>query len=112
MTPELELARCPAKALAEGDLLRLPHPPFDILLAKVDGTVFAIEDACPHSGQSLAEGHLCGHAVVCPAHEWKVALATGEVLTSIGQGKRNPVYQVRREGNDWVVYSSRSEAGS
>lgn len=109
MNPEVEIGRCNVEELPSGSLRRLTHPPFDILLANVDGEVFALEDACPHSGQSLAEGHLCGKAVVCPAHEWKVALATGEVLTPIGQGKANPTYVVRQEGDDWVVYASRSD---
>ena len=38
--------------------MRLPYPPFDVLVAWAEEEVFAIEDACNHAGASLAEGWL------------------------------------------------------
>ncbi len=43
---------------------------------------FALDDACPHSGGPLADGIVCDHAVICPLHERRFALATGDALTS------------------------------
>jgi nitrite reductase (NADH) small subunit len=43
---------------------------------------FALDDACPHAGGPLADGIVCDHAVICPLHERRFALATGDALTS------------------------------
>lgn len=39
---------------------------------------FALQDACPHMGASLADGTLVGDRVRCLWHEWTFDLATGE----------------------------------
>lgn len=40
---------------------------------------YAIDDACPHQGASLAFGLLEGKTVACPRHGSEFHLATGEV---------------------------------
>ncbi len=77
----------------EGALVRVPHPPFDVLVTRVGGCLYAIEDACPHSGRSLSEGSLAGTAVTCPGHGWEIDLRTGEVCTAVGRGEKNPVFR-------------------
>jgi len=76
-----------------------------VLVARLGDEVFALEDACPHSGRSLSEGCLRDGAVVCPGHQWEVDLRTGAVRTAVGAGLSNPVYEVRREGDELVVYA-------
>ena len=44
----------------------------------IDDRVFALEDRCPHKGGPLSQGIIHGHAVACPLHNWRIALATGE----------------------------------
>ncbi|AIW40670.1 MULTISPECIES: nitrite reductase small subunit NirD [Paenibacillus] len=44
-----------------------------------DGSVHALENRCPHKGGRLSEGMICGSAVHCPLHDWKVDLSTGRV---------------------------------
>ncbi|MNH87711.1 Assimilatory nitrite reductase [NAD(P)H] small subunit [compost metagenome] len=44
-----------------------------------DGEVVAVENRCPHKGGLLSEGMVCGHAVHCPLHDWKIDLKTGLV---------------------------------
>lgn len=48
-----------------------------IALFNVDGTIYAIDDSCPHAGSSLASGKLDGRTVQCPAHGLRFDLATG-----------------------------------
>lgn len=43
-----------------------------------DDRVFALANRCPHKGGPLSQGIIEGHAVACPLHNWKIALATGE----------------------------------
>lgn len=44
-----------------------------------DGSVHAIENRCPHKGGKLSEGMVCGSAVHCPLHDWKINLRSGRV---------------------------------
>jgi len=43
-----------------------------------DGTVFAVDDKCPHKGGPLSQGIVHGHSVTCPLHNWVIDLETGE----------------------------------
>jgi nitrite reductase/ring-hydroxylating ferredoxin subunit len=92
-------------------MVRLTHPPFDVLVANVAGELHAIEDACPHSGQSLCAGTLDGFVVTCLGHGWELDVRNGEVLTAIGRGLSNPRYDVRVEGDD-VIVSARPHSAS
>ena len=38
---------------------------------------FALADACPHMGASLAEGHVEGGCVTCPWHGWRFGIRDG-----------------------------------
>src|ERR1700722_15603917 len=60
----------PAKDLAEGGLL----------VARVDGEVFAIGGSCTHYHGPLGEGLVVGHTVRCPWHHAHFCLRTGEAL--------------------------------
>lgn len=42
--------------------------------------VFAVRDACPHKQGPLSQGIVAGSTVTCPLHNWKIDLASGEVL--------------------------------
>ena len=42
------------------------------------GTLFAMEDQCPHKGGPLSQGIVHGEAVTCPLHNWVIELGTGE----------------------------------
>jgi nitrite reductase (NADH) small subunit/3-phenylpropionate/trans-cinnamate dioxygenase ferredoxin subunit len=48
-----------------------------IALFNVNGTFYAIDNTCPHSGGPLGEGHLDGDIVECPWHGWKFNVRTG-----------------------------------
>ena len=56
-----------------------------VLVEKVRVAVFrletgwyALKDACPHMGSSLAQGRIEGDRVACRWHAWNFDLATGE----------------------------------
>ncbi|NMO95842.1 nitrite reductase small subunit NirD [Paenibacillus lemnae] len=44
-----------------------------------DGSIFAVENKCPHKGGKLSEGMVCGSHVHCPLHDWKIELYSGTV---------------------------------
>jgi nitrite reductase/ring-hydroxylating ferredoxin subunit len=92
--------------LEEKGMLRLAYPPFDVLVACVDGEFFAIEDACNHAGASLAEGWREGDCVVCPMHGYVFELRTGKLARPWGLCGDQRTYEVRLEGDDVAVYDT------
>lgn len=53
-----------------------------VFLDAADGTVSVTDDACPHAGLPLSDGHVNEKCVVCPAHGWTFDLATGSLKGS------------------------------
>ena len=98
-----EIGRVRASLLPEGAMRKIDYPPYHVLVARVDGALHAIEDACPHSGESLCRGHIEDGAVVCPAHGWAIDLVTGQVRTAAGHGLSSPRFEARLDGDDVVV---------
>lgn len=55
-------------ALPAGRGLRVCRAGWDLALFRVGDAVYAVDDACPHAGGSLANGRLDGTRVRCPVH--------------------------------------------
>ncbi|HET9595839.1 MAG TPA: Rieske (2Fe-2S) protein [Anaeromyxobacteraceae bacterium] len=71
-----------ADDLAEGAMrgVALPGDRY-VLLARVGGSLHAIEDVCNHAGCLLSEGRLEGARVVCPCHEMAFDVRSGALVT-------------------------------
>lgn len=77
--PELS-AGIPASSVADGAML-LGHVGNDpVLVARSNGSLYAIGATCTHYGGPLAEGLLVGDTVHCPWHHACFSLKTGEPL--------------------------------
>lgn len=50
-------------------------------LYTVGGTIYAIDDACPHRGASLCEGDVISGEVLCPWHGARFDVKTGQHLS-------------------------------
>jgi nitrite reductase/ring-hydroxylating ferredoxin subunit len=57
-------------------LVRVEGTP--VLLIKQEGRVFAIDNRCPHMACGFSGGALDGLFVVCPCHDWRFSLLSGE----------------------------------
>ena len=73
-----------------------------VLLANVDGTIYACDNVCTHAFAPLAEGALAGEEVECPLHGSVFNVTTGEVIDPPADESLR-VFQVRIEGNDILV---------
>jgi nitrite reductase (NADH) small subunit len=51
-----------------------------LALFNVDGTIYAIDDTCPHRGAPLSEGDVMGNEVTCPWHAARFDVTTGAAL--------------------------------
>ena len=49
-----------------------------IAVCNVEGSIYALDNTCPHAGGPLGQGHLQGHLIVCPWHRWRYDVRTGE----------------------------------
>ena len=76
----------------------------DILLARVNGDYFAIDDWCTHAAGMLHQGyiHPKNYEVECPIHEGHFDLRTGEA-TMLPAEDPTQAYAVRVEGDDILV---------
>lgn len=73
-----------------------------IALCNVDGQFYALDDACPHEGKSMAAGDVEGDRLVCVFHGAAFNVATGE-LEDGPRCANLPRYEVRVSGSDIEV---------
>jgi 3-phenylpropionate/trans-cinnamate dioxygenase ferredoxin subunit len=81
----------------------------EVLLAKVDGSYYAIANKCTHLGGSLATGVLDGSIVACPKHGACFDIKTGKAVGEAKIGfmkmkvKDEAGYTVKVEGTNVLV---------
>ncbi|MGH7847011.1 MAG: Rieske (2Fe-2S) protein [Candidatus Binatia bacterium] len=85
--------------IPEGCMVTTKRGVREILLAKVDGQVYAIDNTCGHSGYPLNKGKLDGHIVTCRWHDAKFDVRTGEVIAPGAEIKPVKRFQVTRSAD-------------
>jgi nitrite reductase (NADH) small subunit/3-phenylpropionate/trans-cinnamate dioxygenase ferredoxin subunit len=68
---------CKKGDISEGESVVVSLNGKEIAIFSVEGTLFAIDDVCPHMGASLSGGHVENGCVICPRHHWRFRLADG-----------------------------------
>lgn len=72
-----------------------------VVLTRVDGTVRAFVNACPHAGAPLSGGSMRGPNIICQRHGWAFDTTTGQCAD-------HPMYELRlylveeRDGGVWI----------
>ena len=51
---------------------------YGLVVCRVNGTLYALEDNCSHADTPLSEGRLRGHNLTCPLHGTSFDVRTGE----------------------------------
>jgi len=73
-----------------------------IALFKMQDTVYAIDNECPHRGGPIGEGSVKGKLVSCPWHLWAFDITSGQCLSNPYGHVRS--YTVSVDGDDvWVT---------
>ena len=75
----------------------------DVLVVNIDGTYYAINDTCTHSGASLSEGGLDGTVVTCGWHGAKFDCKTGKLSAFPAKIKDLNSYKVIVESENIFV---------
>ena len=114
-----------AGELQDGEMKKVEVDGRELLLARVDGSYYAIDGRCPHMGGDLSKGSLQGSVVTCPRHGSRFDVRDGHLVRwtdwsgvklTIGKLFKSPrattSYEVRREGDTISVdlSSSREES--
>ena len=81
-------------------ICRAPNPP--ILLANVDGNIYAVDDTCTHEDSSLSLGCLRGELVKCTLHGSWFSVVTGEPTEEPADEALN-TYEIEIRGKSiWI----------
>ena len=95
--------------LKDGDKKKITLDDKTVLLAKIDGTYYALDNKCPHMGGSLGDGELEGYNIVCPRHGSAFDVRNGR-LAKEGKlafikvkTKDAKSYPIKIEGNDILI---------
>jgi nitrite reductase (NADH) small subunit len=75
----------------------------EIALFNVAGTLYAIDNFCPHQGGPLSEGWLEDTVITCPWHAWCFELRTGKMTLS--DLASVDVFDVQLEGSTITISS-------
>ena len=73
-----------------------------ILLANINGTVYATDDTCTHEDASLSSGSLHGEFVKCPLHNSRFNVCTGQVMEDPAT-ENLATHPVRLDGDDILI---------
>lgn len=74
----------------------------EIVLARRDGKVYALEDCCSHEQFPLSQGELTGDQLTCALHGARFDLESGEAK-ALPAVMPVPTYETRVEGDDVQV---------
>jgi nitrite reductase/ring-hydroxylating ferredoxin subunit len=89
--------RVPLAALGDDGRAVVDVDGREIALFRVEDSVYAFENACPHEGNPLVEGDIAGETLTCAYHLWRFDLATGACLS--GDKPARP-YRVAVQGDE------------
>ena len=73
----IQITRAENLPLREGRAVRLGNQ--EIAIFNLGAKFLAVDNRCPHRGGPLADGIVSGDSVVCPLHNWKICLQSGEI---------------------------------
>lgn len=103
-SPGKLVGRVPRASLESGEPVRVEYPPYDVLVALVDGVPRAIEDACNHAGASLSEGPIENGCIMCPQHGYVFSLVSGKLVAPLGLCDDQRTFVTEIDGDDVVIY--------
>lgn len=74
----------------------------NVALFNLNGTIYAINNVCPHSTGPLVEGHLFGTQITCPWHGARFDITNGQCLNGPATTDVT-AYSVQIEGTDIFI---------
>jgi len=107
---------CATSEVTPGTMKHFQVEGYDMLVANIDGSFYALDNRCPHMGGDLSAGKLEGTVVTCPRHSSQFDVRDGKfirwaqmgpLLTTIVRMLKPPrpayAYKVKMEGDAVLV---------
>ena len=94
-------------SLPDGSMSAVYPKGVNVLLAKVQGKIYALDGKCAHMGCPLFFGSLSGHTLTCPCHDWRFNIMTGEFIDT--KQLKLKVYAARAENGKLFVNLTSTE---
>jgi 3-phenylpropionate/trans-cinnamate dioxygenase ferredoxin subunit len=103
-TPGTEVTVCAVDELPEGGMKHIEHMGYDLLLVKLDGKFYTLDDACTVSWAMLSEGTLdpANNTVVCPQCQSVFDLQSGKPKSGPAKFPLT-VYETHVVGDEVIV---------
>lgn len=93
---------CSADKVGTGDLYSFDHEDKKILLANLDGKIYATDRVCTHAEADLSTGILSEEGIRCPLHLSVFNLETGQVQNPPAEESLK-TYNVKIDNNEIYV---------
>ena len=87
--------------LPEGGMQAVYPLGINVVIARVEGTVYAVAGKCAHMACALFQGTLDGHTLTCGCHDWRYDIRTGRFLNAPELGLA--VYPLKSEDGKLFV---------
>jgi len=71
---------CDEAAVGEGDVVAVAAGGREVALYRVEGRVYATDNACTHDEAPLCDGFLLDHEIECPLHQARFDIRDGRVM--------------------------------
>ena len=88
-------------ALLEGRMAPVYPLGINVVLARVEGMIYAVSGTCAHMACPLFTGKLSGYTIACPCHDWRFDIRTGKFLDAPELG--GAVFPVKSEAGKVFV---------
>ena len=71
---------CDDPLLQDGHMIPVYPLGVNVILARVEGVVYALSGKCIHMACPLFTGTLKGYIIICPCHDWQFDIRTGKFI--------------------------------
>ncbi len=87
--------------LPDGGKLSLEIQDRYVVLVRIGGSIYCVDDVCTHDGGPLGEGDLEDHCLVCPRHGAKFDVRTGDAV-AMPATEPTATHDVKVDG-EWIL---------
>ena len=72
----------PVASVADGAKVACSVEGLDVLICRLEGVIFAVENRCSHASSRLDGGKFRGHTIACPLHGARFDIRDGRPLAA------------------------------
>ena len=89
--------------IEEGKLVHITAGGKELVVTKLEGNYYAIDDICTHAGAELHEGELNNSELTCPWHGAKWDIKTGSLISFPQKLKPLQSHKISIENNTLFI---------